>query len=91
MRDKTLVGIVTESDIFDTFLDMMGLRGPGRRLRLELPDIAGSLADVTRIISAYDCNISNIVYFGDGALIVRLEDGSIEDAVAELKKAGYLA
>ena len=91
MREKTLVGIVTESDIFDTFLDMMGLRGPGRRLRLELPDIAGSLADVTRIISAYDCNISNIVYFGDGALIVRLEDGNIEDAVAELKKAGYLA
>ena len=90
MRDKALVGIVTESDIFDTFLDMMGLRGPGRRLRLELPDIAGSLADVTRIISAYDCNISNIVYFGDGALVVRLEDGSIEAAVAELQKAGYL-
>ena len=91
MKENALVGIVTESDIFDTFLDMMGLRGPGRRLRLELPDIAGSLADVTRIISAYDCNISNIVYFGDGALIVRLEDGNIEDAVAELKKTGYMA
>ncbi len=90
MQDKALVGIVTESDIFDTFLDMMGIRGPGRRLQLRLPDVAGSLADVTRIISAYDCNISNIVYFGEGELIVRLEDGNIENAVADLKKAGYL-
>ncbi len=90
MKDKTLVGIITESDIFDTFLDMMGIRGPGRRLQLQLPDVAGSLADVTRIISAYNCNISNIVYFGDGELNVRLKDGNIEGAVAELKKEGYM-
>ena len=90
MRDKRLVGIITESDIFDTLLDMMGIRGPGRRLHLTLPDVAGSLANVTRIISAYDCNISNIVYSGDGELIVRLEDGDIEGAVAGLKKAGYM-
>ena len=91
MQDKTLVGIITESDIFDTFLDMMGIRGPGRRLQLTLPDVAGSLANAARIISAYDCNISNIVYSGDGELMVRLEDGNIEGAVAALKKEGYLA
>ncbi len=91
VREKALVGIITESDIFDTFLDMMGVRGPGRRLWLTLPDVAGSLADVTRIISSYDCNICNIVYSGDGELMVRLENGSIEDAAAALKKAGYLA
>lgn len=90
MKEKALVGIITESDIFDTFLDMMGIRGPGRRLQLTLPDVAGSLADVTRIISAYDCNISNIVYSGEGRLMVRLEDGNIEGAAEELKKEGYL-
>ena len=90
MKDKMLVGIITESDIFDTFLDMMGIRGHGRRLQLNLPDVAGSLANVTRIISQYDCNISNIVYSGEGELIVRLEDGNIEGAAAELKKAGYM-
>lgn len=90
MRNKTLVGIITESDIFDTFLDMMGIRGPGRRLQLMLPDAVGSLADVTRIISAYDCNISNIVYSGNGELMVRIEDGNIEGAAEELKKAGYM-
>jgi len=90
MQNKTLVGIITESDIFDTFLDMMGIRGPGRRLQLTLPDVAGSLANAARIISAYDCNISNIVYSGYGELMVRLEDGNIEGAVAALKKEGYL-
>lgn len=90
MKGKMLVGIITESDIFDTFIDMMGIRGYGRRLQLHLPDVAGSLADVTRIISEYACNISNIVYSGGGELIVRLEDGDIDNAAAALKKAGYM-
>ena len=90
LRDKTLVGIITESDIFDTFIDMMGLRGPGRRLPLVLPDVAGSLATVTRIISGFGCNIRNIVYFGEGELFVRLEDGDIEGAATALKMAGYM-
>lgn len=90
MRGKQLVGIITESDIFDTFLDMMGIRGQGKRLQLTLPDVAGSLADVSAIISRHNCNISNIVYSGDGELIVRLEDGEIDDAAQSLAAAGYL-
>lgn len=90
MRGKTLVGIITESDIFDTFIDMMGMRGPGRRLPLLLPDVAGSLATVTRIISGFGCNIRNIGYFGEGELFIRLEDGDIEGAATALKMAGYL-
>ncbi len=90
MRGQALVGIITESDIFDTFLDMMGIRGAGKRLRLILPDVAGSLADVTRIISEHGCNICNIVYSGDGEVLVRLEDGNIDGAAAALKSAKYL-
>ena len=90
MKGKMLVGIITESDIFDTFIDMMGMRGPGRRLPLLLPDVAGSLATVTRIISGFGCNIRNIGYFGEGELFIRLEDGDIEGAATALKMAGYL-
>ena len=90
LRDKTLVGIITESDIFDTFIDMMGLRGPGRRLPLVLPDVAGSLATVTRIISGFGCNIRNIAYFGEGELYLRLENGDIEGAATALKASGYM-
>ena len=90
LRGNVPVGIITESDIFDTFIDMMGLRGPGRRLHLLLPDVAGSLAIVTRIISGFGCNIRNIGYFGDGELFLRLEDGDIEGAATALKASGYL-
>jgi len=68
----------------------MGIRGPGRRLQLILPDVVGSLADATRIISEHACNMCNIVYSGDGELIVRLENGNIDKAAAALKKAGYI-
>lgn len=90
LRGNTLVGIITESDIFDTFIDMMGIRGPGRRLPLVLPDAAGSLATVTRIISGFGCNIRNIAYFGEGELFLRLEDGDIEGAATALKACGYI-
>ena len=90
MRGKLLVGIITESDIFDTFTDMMGIRGQGKRLHLTLPDVVGSLAEVTQIISRFNCNICNIVYSGDGELLVRLEDGDIDGATAALKQAGFM-
>lgn len=90
MNDKTVVGIITESDIFDTFLEMMGIRGPGRRLQLILPDVVGSLANATRIISEHACNIRNIVYSGNGELFVRLENGDIDRAADALKEAGYI-
>ena len=90
MRGKQLVGIITESDIFDTFIDMMGIRSKGLRLDLTLPDVAGSLADVTRIISEQECNIINIVYPGNGKLIIRLEGGNLTAAAGNLEKAGYI-
>jgi len=45
-----LVGIITESDIFDAFIELMGLREPGMRLELELEDEPGMLIKAAEII-----------------------------------------
>jgi len=52
MRDGKLVGIVTETDIFKTFLDLLGAREPGVRLTMKMPRGQGLLPLCTEKISS---------------------------------------
>ena len=50
MRDKSLVGMITETDIFHILLEMMGGRTPGVRLTVEVVNKRGKLYEVAGII-----------------------------------------
>lgn len=51
VRNGQLVGIITESDIFRVFLEMMGARERGIRLTLLAPYVKGSMAAITSAIT----------------------------------------
>jgi len=51
MREGRLVGIITETDIFRTFLELFSARQKGLRITLEIPDTAGQLAKVSQAIA----------------------------------------
>jgi acetoin utilization protein AcuB len=51
VRDGNPVGIITESDIFQVFLEMMGAREKGIRLTLLAPYVKGSMAQITSAIT----------------------------------------
>jgi len=55
-----LVGIITETDLFKIFLEMLGARIPGVRLTVELKDVPGSLHEFTGVISDLGGNINGI-------------------------------
>ena len=68
-----LLGIITESDIFDAFIEMMGFRDPGTRLTIEAEDIPGMMANLTAIIADFGVNITHVaVYRGatKGSVVV---------------------
>ena len=90
MRGNHLVGIITESDIFDAFLDIMGVRSGGVRLDIKVEDKAGVLSAITKIISENGGNITHITQHGDVDLIIRISEENSEAVVAALKEAGYL-
>lgn len=52
MRDGKLVGIVTETDIFKAFLDLLGAREAGVRLTMRMPAAQGVLPLCTGRIDA---------------------------------------
>jgi acetoin utilization protein AcuB len=57
VRGDALVGIITETDLFKTFLELFGAREAGVRLTLLVPEQQGVLADLSNIISKVGGNI----------------------------------
>ncbi|HEY3249029.1 MAG TPA: CBS and ACT domain-containing protein [bacterium] len=75
-ENAKLVGIITESDVFDAFIDLMGLRRGGARLTIDLPDRVGALDDVVHTM--HECNVlirSLAAYPVDGTtqMVVRVD------------------
>jgi acetoin utilization protein AcuB len=62
--DDRLVGIITESDIFDAFLEMTGLQQGGARLVVELGDRAGAVADLTAVLDAAGAALASLAVYG---------------------------
>jgi acetoin utilization protein AcuB len=67
MRDGKLLGMITESDLFKVFLDLLGARDWGLRVTMLVQEGRGVLARLTQAISALDADIVALSTFqGDG-------------------------
>jgi acetoin utilization protein AcuB len=95
VEKELLVGIITESDIFDAFIELMGLKATGIRLAIDLQDRIGEIADLTEIIREHGFNIVSLALFhrknnqNQGELVVRLSSGVADKLVAALKAKQY--
>jgi len=87
MAGETLVGIVSDGDLYRVFITLFGAREPGIRLTAVLPDQCGELANLTRAISE-KCGdvISLLIYEGtdvsNKTCIIRVSEMSKEDLIA---------
>jgi acetoin utilization protein AcuB len=61
VEGDTLVGLITESDIFDAMVKLFGYGKPGIRMVIEAKDRVGLIADITKIIKDFDIVIRSIV------------------------------
>ena len=57
MRGDQLVGIITETDLFKIFLELLGARAQGTRFSLVVPERKGMLADMSKLIADLGGNI----------------------------------
>ena len=57
LRDGDLVGIITETDLFKIFLELLGARQPGVRVAALVPNIPGELAKLTKAVFDIGGNI----------------------------------
>ena len=92
--DGKLVGIVTETDIFDAFIDILGVKKPHSRIDVYIMDRPGTLVDLIGIISSKGISLLNTVVYYDekkdkNKAILIVETHDCEAIVEDIKKHGY--
>jgi len=89
MEEGKLVGIITESDIFDAFIEIMGFRDKGTRITVATgSDHPGVLAELTGIIAGRGINITHIAAFRS-EIIIRINTTNVDDVIQAIKSKGY--
>lgn len=90
MRDDKLVGIITETDMFKIFLEVLGAREEGVRVTMLVPEEKGVLAKITGKIAEMGGNILSLgSMMGEDPtnreLMVKVAGVSEEELVEALK------
>jgi acetoin utilization protein AcuB len=90
VREGQLVGIITETDLFRLFLELLGARKKGVRLTMLVPDVKGTLAKLTTAIAQQGGNIIALgTFLGEDPtnllVTVKVNDVPKDTLVAMLK------
>jgi len=89
-----LVGILTETDLLDAFIESMGVSGPGYRMELVLPNRPGMLFEVLKLMKDFDANVVSVATaphddMDRKILILRVETKNYKLLKAAIKKSGF--
>ncbi|GAB4450339.1 MAG: CBS and ACT domain-containing protein [Anaerolineae bacterium] len=80
MRGETLVGIITETDIFKALVNVLGGGREGLRFSVRVPDVPGKLAQIAGDVAEAGGNIVSVVVW-------RANQGD-EDSILTIKEHG---
>ncbi|MGQ0563119.1 MAG: CBS and ACT domain-containing protein [Gemmatimonadota bacterium] len=95
MRGSELVGILTETDVMRSFVELFGTDAGSSRIEVLIPNRPGELSRVVRAIGIdFKINISGLVMppiaAGDDALVIaHVQTSEPEELIEHLRKIGY--
>ncbi len=83
VRGDQVVGIITETDLFKIFLEMLGARDSGVRLSVLVPNVMGELSQLTRSIFDIGGNILSLgTFLGESSenceVVMKIEGADTE-------------
>ena len=83
-----LVGLISEVDIFNTFVKTMGIEKPGLRLTIKLQRNRGFLARLVEVFDSNQAIIDNLVTFPN-TLVLKVQNGENEKLLDDLAANGF--
>lgn len=96
LKDQLLVGIVTETDLLHTLVELTGANQPGSQIEVKVPNKAGMLFDIASVIRNHNTNIQSILVYPDKKdekykiLVIRVQMMNPVALIDDLKAAGHL-
>ena len=89
----TVTGVITETDIFKCFVDVMGLVEGKIRLTIDVTDKVGVLHAITEVFSQMNINISSMVIYtlpdGKKEMVIRADISDTKELSERLAAVGY--
>lgn len=88
-----VVGVITETDIFKTFVDVMGLADGKTRITLEVTDKIGVVKDIAEIFGQAGVSIDSLITCkkedNKYEIVIRGDITNIDDIKVKLEAKGY--
>ena len=83
IRKGKVVGIITETDLFKIFLEMLGAREQGIRLAALVPNVSGELAQLTKAVFEIGGNVLSLgTFLGESSenreVVMKIKGASAE-------------
>ena len=90
LRDGEIIGIITETDLFKLFMELLGARKKGVRLTMLVADVKGTLSKITAAIAQQGGNIVSLgTFLGEDPtnlmLTIKVNDAPQDTLVNALK------
>jgi acetoin utilization protein AcuB len=89
----TVVGIITETNIFNSFVEVMGLKEGKTRFTFSVTDQVGVLHEITQVFKDLNINISSLASYttdeGGAELIIRFNTQDTRELTERLTAIGY--
>ncbi len=88
-----LTGIITQSNIFDAFIELLGFREPGTRLAVEVDDEPGIMSSLTSIIGKIGANITHVAVYrgqnGKSTVVIGINSYNTSDIEKAIEEQGF--
>jgi acetoin utilization protein AcuB len=95
INDKKLIGIITETDLLRTMVELTGVHQPGSQIEIKVPNISGKLSDIATIIRNRKANILSVLVYPDKEdeqnkiIVIRVQLMNPTGLIQDLKEAGH--
>ncbi|WP_027409628.1 acetoin utilization AcuB family protein [Anoxybacteroides tepidamans] len=94
VKDGKLIGIITETDLLHTLVQLTGAHQPSSQIEVKVPNLSGILSEVAAIFGKRNINISSVLVYPDQdehykILVFRIQTMNPIGIISDLKNAGY--
>ncbi|MBM7649641.1 acetoin utilization protein AcuB [Bacillus ectoiniformans] len=96
IQNGELIGIVTETDVLHTFVELTGSHQPGSRIEVKVPNKPGMLFEVVNVLNKRRANIHSVLVYPDKndekfkIIVFRVRMMNPIGVIDDLKKEGHI-
>ena len=95
LKEKKLVGILSETDLLHTFVKLTGAHKPGSQIQVKAPNKPGILSDITSIFKTKNALILSILMYPDiqdenfNVIVIKVQTMNPLSIVTELRNNDF--